>query len=71
MHILSPLGTAFGKQTSWTRNTKKIKNLNQLKTFSKKNENEIKNEIYETKKWEEKIEQGDSKYEADKYKFDF
>ena len=45
--------------------------MNQLKTFSKKNENEIKNEIYETKKWEEKIEQGDSKYEADKYKFDF
>ena len=33
--------------------------------------NEIKNEIDEIKIWEEKIKRGDSKYEADKHKFDF
>ena len=33
--------------------------------------NEIENEIYETKKWEEKIKQKDLKYEAGKHKYDF
>ena len=32
---------------------------------------EIKNEIYEIKKWEEKIKQKDLKYESGKYKYDF
>ena len=32
---------------------------------------EIKNEIDETKKWEDKIKQKDLKYEADKHRYDF
>ena len=33
--------------------------------------NEIKNEIYEIKKWEEKIKQEDLKYKTKKYTYDF
>ena len=32
---------------------------------------EIKNEIYEIKKWENKIKRKDLKYETSRYKFDF
>ena len=32
---------------------------------------EIKNEVYEIKKWENKIRRKDLKYEANKYVFDF
>ena len=32
---------------------------------------EIKNEVYEIKKWENKIRRKDLKYEANKYAFDF
>ena len=33
--------------------------------------NEIKNEIDEIRKWREKVQRGNLKYEAVKYKFDF
>ena len=40
--------------------------------FSKKMRNiEIKNEIDEIKKWEEKIKQKDLKYKTNKYTYDF
>ena len=33
--------------------------------------NKIKNEIYEIKKWEEKLKREDLLYKANKYKYDF
>ena len=46
---------------------------NQLKIFFSKGvrTNEIKNEIHEIKKWEEKVWRKDLIYKANKYKYDF
>ena len=79
----SPLVKAFEKQAK-TIEDQGIKQVEALKAltgeelesieglFPKNTRtDEIKNEIYETKKCEEKIKQKDLKYEADKDKYDF
>ena len=77
----SPLGKALEKQRK-TIKDQRIKQVEALKSeeeqesveeiFPKNTRtDEIKNEIYEIKNWEEKMKQKDLNYEAGKYKYDF
>ena len=83
----SPLGKAFEKQikTIEDQEIKLVEALKVLKPEENKEDiksieesfpkdmrtNEIKNEIYEIKKWEEKIKLEDLKYKTKKYAYDF
>ena len=80
----SPLGKALGKQTKTIKH-QGIRQVKDLKALKSKEElesveglfpknmriDEIKNEIYEIKKWKEKIKRKYWKHEAGKYKYDF
>ena len=82
----SPLGKALEKQrkTIGDQRIKQVQALKALKSEANKElesiegifpknmkTNEIKNEINEIRKWEEKNKQKDSKYKANKYLYDF
>ena len=78
----SHLRKAFEKQTKTIEEQGKKSKLklqnpeeekNQLKNFFPKGvrTNEIKNEIHEIKKWEEKVRRKDVIFKANKYKYDF
>ena len=83
----SSFGKAFGKQIKTIENQgiKQVEALKDLKPKEKKKDiksieelfseemktNEIKNKIYEIKKWEEKIKRKDLIYKANKYKYNF
>ena len=83
----SPLSKVFEKQIKTTKDkgTKQVEALKALKLEKNKEDitsieeifpkvmrtNEIKNEVYEIKKWEEKIKWEDLKYQTKKYTYDF
>ena len=78
--VYSPLGKAFEKQTKITED-QGIRQVKALKALKPEEElesieelfpkNMRTDEIYEIKKWEEKIKRKDLKYEINKYEYDF